>query len=154
ILHGLDALRGTARRSHRPRAARAPSSLRAPLMRLILTCALFSSLALATPRVALITVGGSSEVARAEVESVGLQALPLPPVPPAGRLVALGEERTRLTQAVDDARQAFIATRFADARAIAERAEREAQFRGEPEVARRLAELSVMAALCGDKDGF
>jgi hypothetical protein len=123
-------------------------------MRLILTCALFSSLAQAAPRVSLITLGGSAEIARAEVESVGLAAVPLPIFPLAGRLAELAEQRKHLAQAVDDARQAFIATRFADARAIADRAERETKFRGEPEVARRLAELSVMAALCGDKDGF
>jgi hypothetical protein len=116
----------------------------------ILTCVLLLS-----PRVALITIG-EAELARAEVESAGLEVVPVDAaaVPLGGRLAALAEERGRLGAALEEARGLFVATRFADARAVTDRAEKEAQFRGEPEVARRLAELAVMAALCGDKDGF
>jgi hypothetical protein len=136
-------------------------------MRPILTCALLvSASAYAAPRVALITTGGApaaevaraeaAEVARVEVEALGLEVRALAPTafPLVGRLAALAAERAALAAALDEARAAFIATRFRDARAIVERAEQKASWRGEPEVARLRGELDVTAALCGDPDGF
>src|SRR5262249_40507177 len=71
-----------------------------------------------------------------------------------GRLAALEEDRARLRATIEKVREQFIATRFAEARAAVTQAEKQTGFRGEPEVSRLLAELWVLAALCGDSGGF
>jgi hypothetical protein len=120
----------------------------------ILTCVLLASAtAQAAPRVGVIALGTPPEVARAEVAALGLEVKTIDiaawPI-----WAPLAAEREQLAAAVTAARDAFIATRFSEARATVDKAERAAKFRGDPEVARRLAELAVLAALCGDRDGF
>jgi hypothetical protein len=106
--------------------------------------------------VALLTPGlEATEVALAragleasgvEVRIVGAEDLPI-----VGAPAALAAARREAEAALDEAHAAFVATRFAEARATAATAEQRARvWGGDRRVARTLADLALVSAQSGD----
>ena len=116
-------------------------------------------LAQAAPRVAVIAPSASPaefEVAVSELRSSGVEvvAVSIDSLPLDGALAPIKQERERLVDALKKARESFLATRFEEARDRIARAEKSARWIGEPQIANTLAQLAVLAAICGDPNGF
>jgi hypothetical protein len=111
----------------------------------------------AAPRVVVITADAQPaemEIARAELEAAQLDGRVMTQLelPLAGAVALLDTARRDAAGALEKARAAFVRTDYAGCRQIADALP--ATWGGDPRVARGLAQLSLIAAQCGDKQGY
>jgi hypothetical protein len=112
----------------------------------------------AAPHVGVLATPGLTaaelEVTRAELRATGLEVDLVTLPPPEGAFREIAETRRDLEGALTDARAEFVATHYDNCAKLTARAdERGRAWAGEPQVARLLAELALVAALCGDANG-
>ncbi|MHB8878277.1 MAG: PEGA domain-containing protein [Myxococcaceae bacterium] len=97
------------------------------------------------------------ELAKLRLEGASLEATFSAPEALAvrGRFLELADARSGAARAWAAARDHFFGARFADARQVGEAARAAAAgHEGDPQVARTLARLDLLAAQCGDADGY